>query len=66
MPPFGKLFGLQVFCDRSLARRSEIEFNGGAHTEIIRMRLSEFDLLERPIILDFAEKPAGIRMTRVA
>ena len=66
MPPFGKLFGLPVFCDQSLAKQFEIEFNGGTHTEIIRMRFSEFDLLERPVILDFAEKSTGIRMTRVA
>jgi Ala-tRNA(Pro) deacylase len=66
MPPFGKLFGIQVFCDRSLAKEFEIEFNGGTHTEIIGMRFSEFDLLERPVILDFAEKSRGIRMTRVA
>jgi Ala-tRNA(Pro) deacylase len=66
MPPFGKLFGLQVYCDLSLARQDEIEFNGGTHTEIIRMAFSEFDLLETPVILNFAEKPRRIRMTRVA
>ena len=66
MPPFGLLYGLPVFCDRSLARQPEIEFNGGTHTEIIRMRFSEFDVLERPVILDFAEKDHGIRMMRAA
>lgn len=66
MPPFGSLFGMPVFCDKSLARQFEIEFNGGAHTEIICMKFSEFDLLENPTILDFAEKAPGIRMTRVA
>ena len=66
MPPFGSLFGMTVFCDRSLERQFEIEFNGGTHAEIIRMRFSDFDLLERPILLEFAEKAYGIRMTRAA
>jgi Ala-tRNA(Pro) deacylase len=66
MPPFGSLFDMPVFCDKSLARQFEIEFNGGAHTESIRMKFSEFDLLENPTILDFSEKIRGIRMTRAA
>ena len=63
MPPFGGLFGMPVFCDRSLASRDEIEFNGGTHTETLRMSFSEFDLLERPVILDFAERK---KMSRAA
>jgi Ala-tRNA(Pro) deacylase len=65
MPPFGSLFGMPVFCDKSLAKQFEIEFNGGAHTEIIRMPFSEFDLLENPTILDFAETVQRIRQVRV-
>jgi Ala-tRNA(Pro) deacylase len=66
IPPFGSLFDMPVFCDKSLARQFEIEFNGGAHTESVRMKFSEFDLLENPTILDFSEKIRGIRMTRAA
>ena len=56
MPPFGGLFGLPVYCDRTLASCREIEFNGGSHTETLRMSFQEFDLLERPIVRDFAER----------
>ena len=31
MPPFGKLFGLPVYCDSALSKRAEIEFNAGTH-----------------------------------
>ena len=52
MPPFGKLFGLPMVVDRDLSLQGEIEFNAGVHTEVFRMSFSEFELLERPMILD--------------
>ena len=64
MPPFGKLFRMPVYCDRALAGQSEIEFNCGTHKDAIRMCFSEFDLLERPVLLDFAETMPAIRMIR--
>jgi Ala-tRNA(Pro) deacylase len=66
MPPFGGLFGMPVYCDRTLASRREIEFNGGAHTETLRMSFQEFELLERPVILDFAERLGGRDLARIA
>jgi Ala-tRNA(Pro) deacylase len=66
MPPFGGLFGMPVYCDRRLASRREIEFNGGSHTETLRMSFEEFDLLERPTILDFAERLGGRDLARIA
>jgi Ala-tRNA(Pro) deacylase len=66
MPPFGKLFGLPVYCDRSLAKELEIEFNAGTHTDTIRMEFSEFERMEAPIILNFSEKFTGKPMARVA
>lgn len=56
MPPFGKLFGLPLYCDRALAGELEIEFNAGTHTDTIRMSFSEFERLEAPEILDFSER----------
>ena len=66
MPPFGKLFGLPLYCDRALAAQLEIEFNAGSHTDTIRMEFSEFERLEAPVILEFAEKFTGKRMARAA
>jgi Ala-tRNA(Pro) deacylase len=55
MPPFGGLADLQLYCDRSLIKQPEIEFNAGTHTDTIRMRTSEFLRLEKPVVLQFAE-----------
>jgi Ala-tRNA(Pro) deacylase len=56
MPPLGKLSGLPLYCDRLLTKQPEIEFNAGTHTDTIRMRTSEFLRVERPVILQFAQK----------
>jgi Ala-tRNA(Pro) deacylase len=66
MPPFGGLYGLPVFCDRTLASRREIEFNAGTHVDTLRMTFEEFEVLERPIILDFAEGFVRSRLARSA
>ena len=56
MPPFGNLFGLEVFVADCLADDEEIAFNAGTHTELIRMRYHDFDWLVRPKVLSFAAK----------
>jgi Ala-tRNA(Pro) deacylase len=66
MPPFGGLYGIPVFCDRTLASRYEIEFNGGSHIETLRMTFEEFDILERPVILDFGERFGARALARIA
>lgn len=66
MPPFGKLFGLPLYCDRSLGKELEVEFNAGTHTDTIRMNFSEFERLEAPVILDFSEKYTGKPRARTA
>jgi Ala-tRNA(Pro) deacylase len=59
MPPFGKLFGLPVYCDSALAKRAEIEFNAGTHVDTIRMTYATFLKLENPTVVSFAEKRTG-------
>lgn len=44
MPPFGRLYGMDVYMDESLAEDEEICFNAGSHTEL--MKLSYQDFLE--------------------
>ena len=66
MPPFGKLFGLPVYCDNALAQQSEIEFNAGTHIDTIRMEFATFKKLENPLLLTFSEKRTGPRIARSA
>src|SRR5438046_3035807 len=37
MPPFGNLYGMEVFIAESLTHNDEIAFNAGSHTEVIKM-----------------------------
>jgi Ala-tRNA(Pro) deacylase len=52
MPPFGNLFGLPLYVDRSLADDEFIVFQAGTHTETVRMRYADFAQLARPRVGD--------------
>lgn len=54
MPPFGNLYGLRVFADRSLELDREIAFNAGTHRELVRMAWNDFKRLAEPKIVAFA------------
>lgn len=54
MPPFGNLYGMDVYVSPSLAEDEEIAFNAGSHTELIRMAFREFQRLVQPKVSDFA------------
>jgi Ala-tRNA(Pro) deacylase len=54
MPPFGNLYGMEVFVSQRLANNEAIAFNAGTHSEVIRMAFSDFMRLVEPKVLDFA------------
>jgi len=66
MPPFGKLFGLPLYCDSALASRNEIEFNAGTHTDSLRIKYANFVKLENPVVFSFSEKRTGPQALRAA
>jgi len=53
MPPFGNLYGMDVYLAESLSANDEIVFNAGSHTEVIRMRFGDFERLVRPKVVSF-------------
>jgi len=53
MPPFGNLYGMDVYMAESLSANDEIVFNAGSHTEVIRMRFDDFERLVRPKVVSF-------------
>jgi Ala-tRNA(Pro) deacylase len=53
MPPFGNLYGMDVFADQRL-RADEIAFNSGTHTELIRMSYEDFEKLVQPKVAELA------------
>lgn len=54
MPPFGNLYGMEVFVAESLAANDEIAFNACSHSEVIRMSYADFDRLVQPKVLNFS------------
>ena len=56
MPPFGNLYGIDVFVAKSLAESEEIAFNACTHSLLIKMRYEDFDKLVKPKILTFSVK----------
>lgn len=51
MPPFGNLYGMDVYADTELAEDEEIAFNAGSHTELIRLSYSDFKRLVNPKVV---------------
>lgn len=54
MPPFGNLFGLNVFVDEGLAKDVQIAFNAGSHTELMQLDYADFERLVKPAIGNFS------------
>ncbi len=54
MPPFGNLYGLEVYVDESLREDEEIAFNAGTHTELVRLAYADFERLVKPRVMGFA------------
>ena len=56
MPPFGNLYGMEVWVQQDLTKDRDIAFNGGTHSEVVRMLWSDYSTLVHPCIGDFAQR----------
>lgn len=54
-PPFGNLYGLPVYMDRSLSAKEHITFNGGTHDQAVRMRFVDYERVVKPTMADLTE-----------
>jgi len=54
MPPFGNLYGMEVYAAESLSGDEEIAFNACSHTELIKMKFKDFLKLVKPKIIKFS------------
>ena len=54
MPPFGNIYGMEVYVAESLAEEEEIAFNACSHTELIKMKFSDFEKLVKPKRIKFS------------
>ncbi len=57
MPPFGNLYGVDVYVDRALTEDEEIFFQAGNHIESIKMNYKDYSQLVDPKIVEF-----GVRL----
>ena len=51
MPPFGNLYGLDVYVSPALEEDDQIAFNAGSHTELIRLSYDDFAGLVEPKVV---------------
>jgi Ala-tRNA(Pro) deacylase len=51
MPPFGNLYGMEVYVDQHLTEDREIVFNAGSHSELVRMFYQDFARLVKPKVV---------------
>ena len=54
MPPFGNLYGMDVFAAQRLAEDEEIVFNAGTHIELIKLAYADFERLVKPRVVAFS------------
>ena len=53
MPPFGNLYGMDVYVAESLTQSDDIAFNAGSHTEVIKLAYRDFERLVKPKVVSF-------------
>lgn len=53
MPPFGNLYGMEVFVGGTMARAEIISFNAGSHTEVLTLPYLDFERLVMPHVAWF-------------
>src|SRR5206468_11699943 len=56
MPPFGNLYGVPTYVDKSLAEEDYIVFEAGTHTEAIKVSYRDYEKIVKPRVEDLAIK----------
>ncbi len=57
VPPLGPLFHQRLFVDSHLAQETVVVFDGGSHTDAVRMRYADFQAVAHPVVGTFAGVP---------
>jgi Ala-tRNA(Pro) deacylase len=61
MPPFGNLYGVPVYMYDGFDYDADIAFRSGTHSEVIKMRLSDYMDLVRPMTLNEGFAKIGVK-----
>ena len=54
MPPFGNLYGVPVYVDRSMAEEPDMVFRIGTHRETMKIAYADYVRLAQPVVGDFS------------
>jgi Ala-tRNA(Pro) deacylase len=61
MPPFGNLYGLPTYVDKSLAAQDYIVFEAGTHSDAIKLSYRDYEKIVKPQVEDLAIKPQPMK-----
>ena len=61
MPPFGNLYALPVYVDKTLTEDDVIVFNACSHTKSIRLKMYDFLRLVKPVVAEFSQSRFEIK-----
>src|SRR5206468_6745948 len=64
MPPFGNLYGLSTYVDKSLAEQDYIVFEAGTHTDAIKMSYRDYEKIVKPKVEDLGVKLQAMKGAR--
>lgn len=56
MPPFGNLYNVATYVDKSLTEDDYIVFEAGTHTDAVKMSYADYERLAKPVVAEFAVK----------
>ena len=56
MPPFGNLYGVPTYVDKSLAQEDYIVFEAGTHADAIKLSYLDYEKIVKPQVADLASK----------
>ena len=59
IPPFGNLYGLEVYVDQALRADEEIVFPAGTRYQAVKLRYQDFARLVGPSVAEFHVVPSG-------
>jgi len=54
MPPFGNMYSVPVYVDRSLTEDPEIVFQAGSHRDTLKITYKDYARLAQPTVAEFA------------
>ena len=56
MVPFGNLYSLRVYVDKSLSMDEDIVFNAGTHVDTVKIKYKDFERLVQPQVINAATR----------